>query len=178
MNNKIYLSISSIINDATCPNRIIPPYLLKAGEKAQTYDSVSYNWGGFDTIAEFNNKILTNKMKAGNVNDKSNPILSCAAGVDCSGYVSRAWGMTSKQGTWDIANLTEEIDWNDMKPGDVYLYPGVHVALYRMNHLFGKVYIAEANAEEGRVIEQIVPKNWLRDHKLLPRRVKSNIICN
>lgn len=178
MSNKIYLSTSSIINDATCPNRIIPPYLLKAGGKAQIYDSVSYNWGGFDTIAEFNNKILTNKMKAGNVNDKSNPLLSCAAGVDCSGYVSRAWGMTSKQGTWDIANLTEEIDWNDIKPGDVYLNPGVHVALYRMNHLFGKVYIAEANAEEGRVIEQIVPKSWLRDHKLLPRRVKSNIICN
>lgn len=90
MSNTIYLSTSSIINDATCPNRMIPPYLSKAGGKAHTYDSVSYNWGGFDTIAEFNNKILSNKMKAGNVNDKSNPLLSCAAGVDCSGYVSRA----------------------------------------------------------------------------------------
>lgn len=143
-----------------------------------TYESVSYNWGGFDSIAEFNNKILTNKMKAGNVNLKNSPLLSCAAGVDCSGYVSRAWGLTSKLGTWDIANITEEIDWKDIKPGDVYLNPGVHVALYRMNHLFGKVYIAEANAEKGLVIEQVVPITWLRDQKLLPRRAKSSVICN
>lgn len=131
MKNKVYLSASSINNDTTCPARVIPSYL--SGGKAMTYESVSYNWGGFDSIAEFNNKILTNKMKAGNVNLKNSPLLSCAAEVDCSGYVSRAWGLTSKLGTWDIANVTEEIDWKDMKPGDVYLNPGVHVALYRMN---------------------------------------------
>jgi hypothetical protein len=76
MRNKIFLSTSSIKNDATCPNRTIPPYILKAGGKAQIYDSVSYNWGGFDTIAEFNKKIASNKMKAGNVNDKIGPLLS------------------------------------------------------------------------------------------------------
>lgn len=180
MKNKIYLSTSSINNDATCLNRVIPSYLVAAGGKAQTYDSVSYNWGGFDSIAEFNKKILTNKLKAGNVNSKSNP-LSCAAGVDCSGYVSRAWGLTSKLGTWDIASnkITEEADWNGLKAGDVYINPGVHVVLYRMKDDFlgRRVYIAESNFEQGRVIEQIVPISWLKDLKFQPRRVKSNIIC-
>lgn len=176
MDNKVYLSASSINNDTTCPARVIPSYL--SGGKAMTYESVSYNWGGFDSIAEFNEKIVTNKMKAGNVNLKNSPLLSCAAGVDCSGYVSRAWGLTSKLGTWDMANVTEEIDWKDMKPGDVYLNPGVHVAMYRMNHFIGKVYIAESNSEKGLVIEQIVPITWLRDQKLLPHRAKINIICN
>ncbi len=180
MKNKVYLSASSILNDATCPNRVIPPYL--SGSTAKTYESVSYNWGGFDSVAEFNNKIVKNKMKAGNVNDKISPLLSCAAGVDCSGYVSRAWGLTSKLGTWDIASnkITEEIDWSVMKPGDVYINPGVHVALYRMkDDFFGRrVYIAEANAEKRLVMQQIVPVAWLKEQKLLPRRAKSNIICN
>ena len=43
MQNKIHLSTSSIKNDATCPKRTIPPYLLETGGKVQTYDSVSYN---------------------------------------------------------------------------------------------------------------------------------------
>lgn len=140
-----------------------------------------YNWGGFDTIAEFNKKILTNKMKAGNVNLKVSPLLSCAAGVDCSGYVSRAWGLTAKLGTWDIASnkTTEEIDWNEMKPGDVYIVPGVHVMLYRMkDDLFGrKVFIAESNSEKGKILEQKVYVTWLKELKFQPRRPKSHIIC-
>ena len=181
MANKIYLSTSSIKNDATCPNRTIPSYILEVGGKAQIYDSVSYNGGGFDTIAEFNKKIATNKMKAGNVNDKISPLLSCAAGVDCSGYVSRVWGLTSKLGTRDIASnkITEEIDWFEMKPGDVYINPGVHVALFRMKSdmFWRKIYIAESNSAKGSVIQQIVSKQWLEEQKLLPRRVKSNILC-
>jgi hypothetical protein len=68
-------------------------------------------------------------MKAGNVNDKSIPLLSCTAGVDCSGYVSRAMGLTSKLGTWDLASskISEEIDWYQVEPGDQYINPGVHV---------------------------------------------------
>ncbi|RUR06573.1 hypothetical protein [Legionella sp. km772] len=149
--NKIYLSVSSIKNDATCPNRTIPPYILEVGGKAQTYDSVSYNWGGFDTIAEFNKKILTNKMKAGNVNDRINPLLSCAAGIDCSGYVSRVLGLTTKLGTRDLASVkfSEEIDWFEMKPGDIYINPGVHVVLFRMKSdmFWRKIYILESRVD-------------------------------
>ena len=120
-------------------------------------------------------------MKAGNVNDKNSPLLSCAAGVDCSGYVSQAWGLTSKLGTWDIASnkITEEIDWYEMKPGDVYVVPGVHVMLFRMKSDFrgNTVYIAESNFEKGRVLEQKVPVSWLKQLKYQPRRAMSNIIC-
>jgi hypothetical protein len=121
MKNTIFLSTSAIKNDATCPNRTTSPNILKAGGKAQFYDSVSYNWGGVDTIAEFNKKIARNKMKAGNVNDKIGPLLSCTAGVDCSEYVSRALELASKLGTWDITSdkVTEAIDWFQMEPGDV-----------------------------------------------------------
>lgn len=182
--NKIYLSTSSIVNDATCLNRIIPPYILEDKinkGKAGTYKSVSYNWGGFDTVAEFNNKILTKKMKAGNVNVKNPALLSCTAGVDCSGFVSRAWGLTSKLATGDMANtkITEEIGWYEVKAGDVYLNPGVHVAMYRMNDDFlgNKVVIIESNSAAGSVIEQKVPIAWLQKYNLLPRRVSSSILC-
>jgi hypothetical protein len=100
---------------------------------------------------------------------------------DCSGYVSRAWGLTSKLGTWGIASnkVTEEIDWFQMTPGDVYINPGVHVVLFRMkgDMFWRKIYIAESNSANGSVIEQIVSKQWLEEQKLLPRRVNSNILC-
>jgi len=58
LNNTIYLSASSIKNDAKCPNRTTPPYLVENKEKEGSYSSVSYNWGGFDSIVEFNKKYI------------------------------------------------------------------------------------------------------------------------
>lgn len=50
----------------------------------------------------------------------------------------------------DIASnkITEEIDWFEMKPGDVYINPGVHVVLFRMKSdmFWRKIYIAESNS--------------------------------
>ena len=93
-NNLINLSDSAINNDVSCSGRAIPPYLLRESGVFGSYFSVSYNWGGFDSVDEFNKKI--SYMKAGNVNTKINALLTCAAGVDCSGYVSRVFGLAAK----------------------------------------------------------------------------------
>jgi hypothetical protein len=98
--------------------------------------------------------------------------------MHCWSRLLRALGLTSKLGTWDIASskISEEIDWYQAKPGDLY---GVHVILLRMKSgVFGNTgYIAESNAEKRRVIKQKVPISWLKGQKLLPRRVKSHILC-
>ena len=181
LNNKIYLSSSSIKNDAKCPNRIIPPYIVTEKEEAKSYPSVSYNWGGFDTIAEFNKKILTVKMKAGNVNTQQTPLLSCAAGVDCSGFISRIWGFTSKLGTYDIAsnNITEEITQADIKKGDVYVIGGDHVMMYKMKgNFWGTIAVViESSASYGNVVETKYPTKWLEENNFKLRRAKSSIIC-
>lgn len=48
--NKVYISSSSIKNDTTCPQRVTPPYLIENKEKEGTYQSVSYNWGALKPL--------------------------------------------------------------------------------------------------------------------------------
>jgi hypothetical protein len=181
LNNNIYLSSSSIKNDSRCPSRVIPPYIVTEKEESKSYPSVSYNWGGFDTVAEFNKKILTDKMKAGNVNTRQPPLLSCASGVDCSGFISRVWGLTSKLGTYDLAsnNITEEITQTDIKKGDIYVIGGDHVMMYKMKgNFWGTIAVViESSASYGNVVETKYPIKWLEENNFKLRRAKSIIIC-
>ncbi|MCP4574005.1 MAG: hypothetical protein GY838_16725, partial [bacterium] len=53
---------------------------------------VPYKWGGFDTLAEFDSGIGLGHF-AGDIHTDSSS--DYARGVDCSGYVSRCWELTS-----------------------------------------------------------------------------------
>ncbi|HAF47916.1 MAG TPA: hypothetical protein DCL08_01590 [Anaerolineaceae bacterium] len=75
--------LSSTNTDGSCAGRQKPRYLSGAG----TYSSVSYDWGGFDTVSGFNSYMSPNTYTAGDINTTSE---TCSRGVDCSGYVSRA----------------------------------------------------------------------------------------
>jgi hypothetical protein len=53
-----------------------------------------------------------------------------SAGVDCSGFVSRAWGI-EKRGTAglpDVANELSSLD--ELRPGDAFNWAGRHVRLF------------------------------------------------
>lgn len=61
-------------------------------------------------------------------------IVAPAAGVDCSGFVSRAWGLTEKEGTSSLPNISTVIsNWQNkvsqVKPGDALNRSGSHVRL-------------------------------------------------
>lgn len=168
--NKTYLKDKSIENDALCLNRKTPQYLQN--QKEGYYDSVSYNWGGFDSVDDFNKKMLKIGIKAGNVNLAHSP-LSCSAGVDCSGFVSRVWGLSSKWGTWDIGDpkKTTEITQDQMEPGDVYVIAGDHVMMYLENgKVNGTVKVIESTAVKGLVMENTYPNDWLRKQGFKSRR--------
>ena len=52
-----------------------------------------------------------------------------SAGVDCSGFVSRAWGI-EKRGTAGLLDVADEIDSvAAIKPGDAFDWPGRHIRL-------------------------------------------------
>ena len=54
-----------------------------------------------------------------------------AAGVDCSGFVSRAWGLGSHNGTSKLASTAASCpSLFDLKPGDILNRPGSHVRLF------------------------------------------------
>ncbi len=52
-----------------------------------------------------------------------------SAGVDCSGLVSRAWGI-KKRGTWGLLDVADELrDFAELRPGDAMTWPGRHARL-------------------------------------------------
>ena len=54
-----------------------------------------------------------------------------AAGVDCSGFVSRAWGLKAHNGTFKLASIAAPLPTIfDLKPGDILNRPGNHVRLF------------------------------------------------
>jgi hypothetical protein len=121
-NNSKYLSSTN--TDGACSGRQKPRYLGSAG----TYSSVSYDWNGFDTVSGFNGYMYPNTYQAGDINTTSE---GCSRGVDCSGFVSRTWQLTSKYGTCTLEDISTQLpSKNDMLRGDIYNKCGTHTVLF------------------------------------------------
>jgi hypothetical protein len=99
-----------------------------------TIGPMPYRWGGEDTPQTF--KIRTEwGALAGNICTCRDPqlnycIFADSAGVDCSGFVSRAWGI-EKRGTSGLLDVATEVDSIEaLKPGDAFDWPQRHVRLF------------------------------------------------
>lgn len=95
--------------------------------------SIPYMWGGFSSLDQYETGLIAGKS-AGDMNTTS-VAASCCVGVDCSGYVSRAWDQSSKYGTSTLPNISTALaTFDDVLPGDIVNYAGSHVRLvYTMN---------------------------------------------
>jgi hypothetical protein len=116
--------LSSTNTDGACSGRQKPRYLGGAG----TYPSVSYDWNGFDTVSGFNGYMSPNTYQAGDINTSSE---GCSRGVDCSGFVSRTWQLTSKYGTCTLEDISTQLpSRSNMLRGDIYNKCGEHTVLF------------------------------------------------
>ncbi|HCJ4232870.1 hypothetical protein [Legionella jordanis] len=162
-NYQCYIS-HAIENDPSCPGRAIPPYLV--GKESQCMFSVSYSWGGFDSVNSFNEKIT--RIKAGNVNTAINPLPSCTAGVDCSGFISNLWGLKTKWNTGQIFEKTSPIYIKWMKTGDVFVKPGAHVILF-VTQINDELSTIESVVRPGLVISSQHELGWFVQHGYFSR---------
>ena len=111
--------------------------------------SVPYCWGGFSTLSSFTTGIGANKS-AGDDDCTGNGdgSESCALGVDCSGFVSRAWGRTSKESTSTLPSIsTTYSSPTKVKPGDAFDNVGSHVRLVYKNNGNGTYTVIESSAD-------------------------------
>ncbi len=134
--------LNATATDGYCAGRIKPRYIGGAGN----YGSVAYAWGQWDTVAGYN-WYIDNGYQAGNINT-SQP--SCARGVDCSGFVTRAWGRSdTKYGTSTIHQISHSIPghWNT-KQGDIMNEFHTHVRLINRIDANGAA-IWEATTDSG-----------------------------
>ena len=96
---------------------------------------IPYKWGGFDDPAAFDGAVARG-MAAGDVSSPEkrrlgNAAVSAgAAGLDCSGFVSRCLGLPTVHDTERLPSVCAELpNPQDLRPGDLLNIPRRHVLL-------------------------------------------------
>ncbi len=116
-------------------------------ESDNTYYGMAWSWNRWDTEAEFRKTVETNKMQ---------PVQE--AGIDCSGFVSRCWEFSWKEGTYNLENLSiiqghtiytlgAPGDFSNLLSGDMlvdYDNMGHAMIVYSVDDDNKKVYIYDA----------------------------------
>ena len=143
------------------------------------YIGVPYKWGGFDSLYSFQ-KGLNRGKKAGDIcaSHCSGVYRGSAevVGIDCSGFVSRVWGLKSHQGTKYLPYFSNKISFNQLRPGDILNRRGRHVMLFEKKDHRGRFYVYEAVAGRvGKVIRRSHSYYYVK--KYTPRRYQ-NIVTS
>ncbi|MEQ9495336.1 MAG: hypothetical protein RIT81_00725 [Deltaproteobacteria bacterium] len=110
--------------------------------------SVPYAWGGAMSLDTFDKKLADGDAAGSH---SWHGILSCVAGVDCSGFVCQVWKSEKRYSTSSISAITKEITIEDLKPGDAFNKPGKHIVLFAGYNDAGEPTFYEAAGGASRV---------------------------
>jgi hypothetical protein len=114
---------------------------------AGTWRGLPYDWGGYYSLDEFD-AAIADGLGAGS--HSWHGILSCTAGVDCSGFVSELWG-SGHYATSTFSAVTHAIALADIEKGDAFNDPGSHITLYTYETAAGSPIFYEAAGSASRV---------------------------
>ena len=121
---------------------VTTPSWVKVGDNI----SVPYMWGGFSSLDQFDQGLLDGVSAGDSYTHGNGAGSTCAVGVDCSGFVSRAWGLGRKYSTRSIPDIsTQYASYSQLLPGDVVNYAGHHVRLVHTVNGNGSFLIIEAS---------------------------------
>jgi hypothetical protein len=173
--NRIQLSDKNKFG--ACSGRGVPRYF--GGQFGGR--SVAYDWGGFDSVEQYN-QFMAQGFQAGDIDVQrpasSGGVESCSKGVDCSGFVSRCWGLTSKQGTATIHTVSTRLpSFAALKKGDIINLANSHVVLFsHRDPNDGRPWAWESTLDA--MVDRVVwkPNPWSRYNGWDPRRF--NGLCD
>lgn len=162
----------SLNNYSTYRKSVRPRYIYASN---LYYQRVPYNWGGWDSLDSFGVKISQGKT-AGNINTKK--VYSVIAGVDCSGYVQRCWGLNdSKRNTimLDDPSISYRIPVLQAKFGDAWNSAG-HIMIYQDRDGYGNYILYESTLLNGYdgVYHSARAISYVEDNYHLIRRLNIN----
>ncbi|HTA82882.1 MAG TPA: T9SS type A sorting domain-containing protein [Bacteroidia bacterium] len=143
-------NITTGTNCSTAGGNVVTPSWVTVGANKV---GMPYCWGGFSSLTSFTNALLTGKS-AGDDDCSTNGDCceDCALGVDCSGFVSRAWGLTTKQSTNTLPGIcTTFSSAMDVLQGDIFDLPGSHTRLVDTNYEDGTMLLIESSAVDWKV---------------------------
>jgi hypothetical protein len=151
---------------ASCSNRYQSDW--KSGQRVT---GIPYCWGGTDGPVDFERK-LAEGLAAGAHSRYG--VLKCTTGIDCSGYILLAWGLSghgySTSNLRTIAGKPRYNWYTDMKPGDVLNKSGSHVVLFTGYYPDGTLGICEASGSMARVVCRRT--TWSRFKGYIPLQYK------
>lgn len=138
-----------------------------------------YKWGGFDTPGGFDSK-LRQGLAAGDLYSAAKrhaleaAVSQEAAGIDCSGLISRCWGLKRPISTREFPAFCQPLrDYAELRPGDILNTANAHVYLFAAwadsGHTHVIVYEA-ATHPEWRVVKKVLPLTRLRQRGFVPLR--------
>jgi hypothetical protein len=145
--------------DTTCSgfNRVRRPGYL-SGKLNQEVQGIPYCWGCHGSLSQIATAIQRGVL-AGNVCTRDDPRRD-VAGVDCSAFVSAAWGLATHFTTIAIPAIAKQLanPW-DLLPGDALNKPGSHVMLFLRFTPDKKVEVMESSTGgcNGKVCRNIYP---------------------
>ena len=161
--------------DTSCSgfDRIRRPGFLE-GRLDQDVKGVPYCWGCMGSLAQVASRINRGTL-AGNVCTRNNPRPD-TAGVDCSGFVSATWGLSTHFSTMAIPAIAQRLDnpW-DLQPGDALNKPGSHVMLFLRFTPDRRAEVMEASTGgcNGKVCRNVYPLSSLLARGYVPVRYKA-----
>lgn len=126
------------------------------------YMGLPYDWGGHMSLFTFDQQIAQG-YGAGSY--PADGILSCTAGVDCSGFVSQAWS-SGHYTTSSVDQISTAISKAQLLPGDIFNDAGNHMAMY--SHLLGSGEPALYESVFYNVHYSLPGWSWLNGY--IPRR--------
>ncbi len=146
-------SSSNIHNNTSCPSAgggVTTPTWVTVGNHTV---GMPYCWGGFSSESSFTSGLVAGKS-AGDDDCTTNGDCceSCALGVDCSGFVSHAWGLTTKYSTNTLPSISNDYtSASQVKQGDIFNNAGSHVRLVDTNYSSGTFLLMESSAVDWKV---------------------------
>jgi hypothetical protein len=153
--------------------RIRRPFYLhgKLGEQVR---GIPYCWGCMGSLDQISAKIAHGVL-AGNICTHNAPRPD-VTGVDCSAFVSAAWGLANHFTTDAIPAIAQHVQnpW-ELRPGDALNKPGSHVMLFMgfTRDKMAEVMEASPGACNGRVCRNVYPLAALLARGFQPVRFRA-----
>jgi hypothetical protein len=182
-----YRDLAWTMNSRNAINRCSSPTWTQTPFSAgSSVTGEAYNWGGFSTPSDFRTGIAGTAY-AGNrcTSTNGNPVglTPNTVGVDCSGFLARLWQLSGRLTTNypsttppSVRSKTVAITggFAEMRPGDVFLLDGSHVAVFVSSNANGPVVAEAVGGNYWRVTQhQTTWSVWKTPNYYEPRRYAS-----
>jgi len=126
----------------------------------QPIRGVAYKYAGHIEVSTYNDAV-GNNYTGGDLNTKTDKnVDSCSYGVDCSGFVSKAW-RSGHRTTSSLHTVSHTLGGlAELKPGDALNKPGSHVRLVAQNLWAYGVKVVESTVGQQRMRVIVRDMSW------------------